>query len=92
MAEEMKERSLSTEDLPPLEDHASAKVWLETVGRAVATGQLTDRAGQCIVRSVSEWVRTHESQLTAEVVGTLREEVQRLQKELGRKGGLRAIK
>lgn len=74
---------LEPDELPPLESHADAKRWLETVGRAVATGRLTDRAGQAVIRAVSEWVKAHEGELTALVVDELQEEVERLQRELG---------
>ena len=92
VAEEMKERSLSTEDLPPLKDHGSAKIWLETVGRAVAVGRLTDRAGQAVIRAVSEWIKTLESEMTAEVVGELKAEVKRLKADLKGTPGLKAVR
>jgi len=77
---------LSPEDLPPLETHRDAKMWLEVVGRAVATGRLSDRSGQAVIRAVSEWVKAHEGELTAHVVDDLQEEVKRLKDELGGRG------
>jgi len=77
---------LDPEDLPPLETHRDAKAWLETAGRAVATGRLSEKAGNVVVRAVSEWVKAHEGELTAHVVDDLQEEVKRLKDELGGRG------
>jgi hypothetical protein len=82
-------KGLSPEDLPPLKSHADAKLWLERIGRAVATDELSDRQGQAVIRAVSEWVKAHEGELTAEVVGDLRKEVERLKRELAGGGGRR---
>ncbi len=75
---------MSPGDLPPLTTHAEAKLWLERIGRAVATDQLTDRAAQEAIRAVSEWVKAHEGDLTARMVGDLQGEVNRLEQPLAR--------
>lgn len=70
---------LDADALPPLAAHGDAKTWLEAIGRAVATGQLGERAAQAAIRAVSEWVKAHEGELTAVVVEELQQEVSRLQ-------------
>ena len=59
-----------------------AQDWLETIGRAVATGRLSDRQAQAAIRAVSEWVRTAGERATAEVVDELRAEVDRVKREM----------
>ncbi len=42
---------------PELRTHEDAQNWLETIGRAVATGRLSDRQAQAAIRTVAEWVK-----------------------------------
>lgn len=76
-------KGLDEDELGPLEDHADAKAWLEVVGRAVATGRLSHRQGNVVVRAVREWVQAHGDELTAEVVEKLRAKIEALEEELG---------
>ena len=48
---------LAAEELPKLQSHEDAQAWLETIGRAVATGRLSDRQAQAAIRAVAEWVK-----------------------------------
>lgn len=73
---------LDARELPPLESHGDAKLWLERIGRAVSTGRLGDKEANAAIRAVSEWVRAHEGELTAYVVDDLADEVARLKEEL----------
>jgi hypothetical protein len=70
---------LETDELPSLETHDDAKRWLEVIGRAVATGRLSDRHAQAAVRAVAEWVRTEGEKTTAEVVAQLKADIEQLQ-------------
>lgn len=81
-ARQLQTEGLAPAELPPLEDHADAKLWLERLGRAVATGRLGERAAQASIRAVSEWVKAHEGELTAHVVDDVEAELERLKAEL----------
>jgi hypothetical protein len=72
-------KTLNPDDLGKLTDHADAKRWLETIGRAVASGALSDRAAQAATRAVAEWIKAEESRLTREVVEQLRRRVEELE-------------
>ena len=74
---------LEPDELPELRTHEDAQNWLETIGRAVATGRLSDRQAQAAIRAVSEWVRAEGERQTSEVVNELRAEVDRVKGELG---------
>ncbi len=80
----VKGSGLTEDDLGALESYEDAKRWLETIGRAVATGRLGDRAAQAAIRAVSEWVKAEGERLTAQVLDELRDEVERLKAELGK--------
>ena len=82
--------ALDPDDLPPLRDHDSAKLWLERIGRAVATGTLSDRSATAAIRAVSEWLKAHEGALVAEDVQALRDRLEALESELG--GSLAVVK
>jgi hypothetical protein len=69
-------------DLPPLVDHDAAEKWLEIVGRAVTIGRLGDRDANACIRAVEAWLKTRGEKLTTEVVDDLKEEIDRLKKEL----------
>ena len=61
-----------------LESHQDAKRWLETIGRAVATGRLGDRAAQAAIKAVSEWVKAEGERVGAVEFEQLREDVEKL--------------
>ena len=90
--EEQTKRCFVPGELPELTDHASAKALLALIAEAVCTGKLSDRQAQAGIRAISEFVKTWESEVTAEVVGSLKQEVARLQRELKGKPGLKALK
>ena len=79
-------KGIDPDELGPLETLADARRWLEVIGRAVVSGQVSDRAARAALRAVSEWMRTKGDELKADV--------DRLKAELaGRKGrkGLKAM-
>ncbi|MCH1571650.1 MAG: hypothetical protein OXU33_05530 [Gemmatimonadota bacterium] len=69
---------LDPAELPELRTHEDAQGWLETIGRAVATGRLSDRQAQAAIRAVAEWVRAEGDRQTAEVVNELKADIVRL--------------
>lgn len=73
---------LSPSELPTLTCHADAQGWLETIGRAVATGRLSDRQAQAAIRAVAEWVKAEGERVTVEVVDELRDEIDRVKAEI----------
>ncbi len=74
----VKGSGLTEDDLGALEAHEDAKRWLETIGRAVATGRLGDRAAQAAIKAVSEWVRTEGERVGAVEFEALRQDVEKL--------------
>lgn len=79
-------RKLREEDLPPLDSPQAASTWLETVGRAVATGKLTHNEGKAVARLVREWLRAREA-------GELEDRMERLEEKLAaaKRGELEAV-
>ena len=73
---------LDPNELPSLQTHQDAQAWLEIIGRAVATGRLSDRQAQAAIRAVSEWVKAEGERATAEVVNELRFEIDRVKAEI----------
>ncbi len=73
---------LEPNELPELKTHADAQLWLEIIGRAVATGRLSDRQAQAAIRAVAEWVRAEGERATAEVVNDLKADIARMKAEL----------
>ena len=64
-SKKLRRSGLSPSDLPPLRTHQDAQAWLETVGRAVLTGRITDpsptdRTRSIDVNRVSRWLRKAE--------------------------------
>ena len=74
---------LDPDELPVLRSHQDAKAFLEVIARAVATGRLPDRQANSAVRAISEWIKAEAERTTAEVVGHLRDEIDRLKSEIG---------
>lgn len=60
-ARKIKPTGLEEDELPPLDSPQAAERWLEAVGRAVATGRLSQGAGRTVVSSVRAWLKAHES-------------------------------
>ena len=81
---------LDADELPELRTHEDAQHWLETIGRAVATGRLSDRQAQAAIRAVAEWVRAEGERATAEVINELRSDLDRVKSEIA-SGSIRAI-
>ena len=73
---------LGPDELPELRSHQDAQSWLETIGRAVATGRLPDRQAQAAIRAVSEWVKAEGERATSEVLIELRGEIDRVKSEI----------
>ena len=69
-------------ELPPLDSLENAMTRLDRVGLWAATGMLTGSVASAVVRSVEVWIRGHESQLTREIVETLRKDVSRLKADV----------
>ena len=86
----MASRGLDPAELPELRTHEDAQSWLETLGRAVATGRLSDRQAQAAIRAVSEWVKAEGERATAEVVNELRSDLDRVKSEIA-SGSIRAV-
>ena len=78
----MASSGLDPNELPELKTHEDAQEWLETIGRAVATGRLSDRQAQAAIRAVAEWVKAEGERATAEVINELRSEVDRVKSEM----------
>ena len=76
---------LGTDDLPPLDNHAAARTWLEVIGRAVATGKIKDRDATAAIRAVEAWLKVRGEEITLSVVEELRAEVDRLKSEMAGK-------
>lgn len=72
---------LQPEELPELESHEDAKLWLDTLGRAVATGWIERREADSAIRAVQAWVSTHEGALAEEKLAALQERIAQLEKQ-----------
>ncbi len=81
---------LGAEELPDLRTHEDAQAWLETIGRAVAVGRLSDRQAQAAIRAVAEWVKAEGERATAEVINELRSDLDRVKSEIA-SGSIRAV-
>ena len=81
---------LKSDELPSLQTHEDAQAWLETIGRAVAVGRLSDRQAQAAIRAVAEWVKAEGERATAEVVNELRLEIDRVKAEIA-SSSIRAV-
>lgn len=66
------------EELPPLEDHASCKKWLEILGRAVASKKLPAGEGRTVIVAVEAWIRVHVSETEMKLFEDLGDDVERL--------------
>ncbi len=89
-AKKLRGVGLDPNELPSLRTHEDAQAWLETIGRAVATGRLSDRQAQAAIRAVSEWVRAEAERVTGVVVNELRSELDRVKAEIA-SSSIRAV-
>lgn len=73
---------LSEEELPPLDSPQAAEIWLENVGRAIATGRLSSAEGNAVKSTVREWLRAREA-------GEMQDRIEELEEKLekARNGG-----
>ena len=74
-------RQLLHDDLPPLGTPKDAEVWLERIGRAVATGVLSASKGQVATSTVRAWLQAHEAGAVTDRLEELRATVAELQGE-----------
>lgn len=65
------QEGLDPEELPELETFEDAKMWLEAIGRATATGRLKDRSAQAAIRAVEAWLKAEDDRLEAEQLNRL---------------------
>lgn len=65
------QEGLDPEELPELETFQDAKLWLEAIGRATATGRLKDRSAQAAIRAVEAWLKAEDDRLEAEQLNNL---------------------
>ncbi len=72
-------------ELGPLESHEDAKRWLQIIGRAVLSREVTDRSAQAAIRSVEAWLKAEGERVTMYVITELKADVDRLKRELGGK-------
>lgn len=70
---------LLPDELPELRSHDDAKIWLEVLGRAVATGRIERDEADPAIRAVREWVQAHEGGLVGEKLEVLQEKVEELE-------------
>lgn len=71
---------LSEEELPPLDSPQAAEIWLENVGRAIATGRLSSAEGNAVKSTVREWLRAREA-------GEMQERIDELERKLAKARG-----
>lgn len=79
-AKKLRGEGLDPDDLPPLDSPQAAERWLEAVGRAVATGELSHNAGKAVARLVREFLRAREAGTVAEEIEELRDKVAALRR------------
>ena len=63
---------LDPDDLPTLDGPQTAALWLDRVGRAVATGKLGHREGTAVVRAVEAFLRAHDAGEVTEDIAKMR--------------------
>ncbi len=70
--------ALLLNDLPPLSTPQDAEIWLEKIGRGVATGTLSASKGATAASCVRSWLQAHEAGRIADQVEDLRQKVEEL--------------
>ena len=76
-------KALDSNDLPPLDSPQAAETWLETIGRAVATGRLAHQDADAVTRAVREWLRAHDAGAVSAQLEALEATVNRLKSGKG---------
>ena len=74
-ARKLRGAGLDPKDLPTLDGPQTASLWLDRVGRAVATGQMGHREATAVVRVVEAFLRAHDA-------GAVSDDIQRLRSAL----------
>lgn len=80
-AKKLRGEGLDPDDLPPLDSPQAAERWLEAVGRAVATGELSHNAGKAVARLVREFLRARDAGAVTEEIEELREVVAEIRRD-----------
>lgn len=78
-----RQEGLEESDLPPLETHEDVMQWLETLGRAVATGRIHDKQCTATTRAIEVWLKAFSEGATAKELDALKKklhEVKQLRK------------
>ena len=70
--------ALLLNDLPPLSTPQDAEVWLEKIGRGVATDTLSASKGATAASCVRAWLSAHEQGKVSDQVEDLRQKVEEL--------------
>ncbi len=91
-ARRLRNPGLEDEELPPLDCPHAAAAWLEIVGRAVATGRLSNRDADAVTRAVKEWLRAHEAGDVADQVNTLKAQLVEIKATLGKAKTMEVLK
>jgi len=76
---------LDPDEIEELETHADVRQRLDLICRAVLTGRLRDGQAQAAIRACEAWIRARGEEVTMEVVGDLRRQVEDLKAQLGKK-------
>ncbi len=79
-------RGIEPDELPDLVTHKDAIDWIQTVGRAVASGRITHNQGSTMVRVIEAWLKATDS-ITKPQVEELRHQIAEL-----KKGPLRVVR
>lgn len=79
--------TLDLGELPELETHRDAEIWLEILGRTVATGRLEERRCQAAIRAVQSWIDARAERLTAERLEELEAKLEAVTEELEQDAG-----
>ena len=80
-----KSSGLDPNEIETLETHADVRRRLDLICQAVLTGRLRDGQAQAAIRACEAWIRTRGEEVTMEVVGDLRRQVEDLKVQLAKK-------
>jgi hypothetical protein len=76
---------LDPDEIGTLETHADVRKRLDLICRAVLMGRLRDGQAQAAIRACEAWIRARGEEVTMEVVGDLRRQVEDLKSQLAKK-------
>ena len=79
-ARKLRGGGLDPKDLPTLDGPSTASLWLDRVGRAIATGKLGHREGTAVVRAVEAFLRAHDAGAVADELAELRGQIAAIRK------------